>query len=226
MTHKDIADMYAPIYTATSYYDYFSDWRACFAVKYTKEATLVLWRGSITQHDWLEDFRALANPLSNGALGPVHPGFMADMEATWELVKQLLEGTRTAESPGNPWIVAGHSLGAAHADICTALAVRDGMPPAARIVWGEPLVGFEKFAQIVAGVPGYSYRIVDSWSGDHDRVTDVPIVIGPEHYVRPTPVIDLPGSSREPLFSPFRLHHFELYQRSTPETPVSLMASV
>jgi surfactin synthase thioesterase subunit len=71
-------------------------------------------RGSQTNLDWIRDFRSLAKPTR---VGHAHIGFFEGMSHMWSDLKLML---------GQPAMVTGHSLGAAHATILTALMIADG----------------------------------------------------------------------------------------------------
>jgi lipase (class 3) len=132
---------------------------------------VVVLRGSVTLQDWLRDAQALAMP---SRIGHVHSGFYAGMEHMWTDLKAMLS---------QPAIVTGHSLGAARAAVLTALMTVDGVPPVARVVFGEPKPGLLDFAKLITGIPGRSYRNGDSTH--HDLITDVPLSFPPMQFVQP-----------------------------------------
>lgn len=160
----------------------------CWALRRIGDVDLVVLRGSVTPADWLLDFNAEATPLplnpvawicnklgfalaetpeEHAFMGPVHPGFLAGMEAAWAAIRPWLMGRA---------VISGHSLGAARATILTALMIRDGVKPARRVTFGEPRPGFSRLAQITSQVPGASYQ-----NGNGilvDPVTQVPLSIG------------------------------------------------
>ena len=136
------AEIYRPSAIAGSFdhYDAGMDDGICWALKRLDGFDVVIFRGSVTLWDWLRDFRALATP---SRIGHVHNGFHAGMEHMWADLKPLLS---------QPTIVAGHSLGAARADVLAALMTVDGVPPVARVVFGEPKPGLLDFARLIAGI--------------------------------------------------------------------------
>jgi hypothetical protein len=200
-----IVALCAEIYQPTAptgvfdHYDAGTDNGVVWAIKRFNGFDVVVFRGSITLQDWLRDLSALAIP---SRIGHVHAGFYAGMEHVWAELKPMLS---------QPAIITGHSLGAARADVLTALMTVDGAPPAARVVFGEPKPGLLDFADLITGIPGRSYRNGDSTH--HDLVTDVPFSFPPEEYVHPTPIIPItaepPANDRWGAFS---FHHVELYQ--------------
>ena len=80
----------------------------------------VVFRGSYTLFDWLEDATALdpSRLFLHDALGSLWGGFFLGIPETWKLVKPLV-------STANEIVFAGHSLGAARATIVAALAKLD-----------------------------------------------------------------------------------------------------
>src|SRR5258708_6502676 len=146
-----IASYCGMIYKPTALFDFDHfdaglDDGVCWALKKLHGFDLIVFRGSITLQDWIADFRALAVP---SRIGHVHVGFYAGMEHVWKDLRPLIS---------QPAIVAGHSLGAARADVMTALMTVDGAPPAARVVFGEPKPGLLDFAGIIKAIPARSYR--------------------------------------------------------------------
>jgi hypothetical protein len=157
------------------------------------------------------DFRA--DPIFT-RIGHVHDGFHIGMERVWaELRPQLRQ----------PAIITGHSLGAGRAAILTGLMVKDGVPPISRVVFGEPKPGFADLAELIAAVPGRSYRNGDGVH--HDLITDVPFSFPPVEYAHPTPIIPVcappPADDR---WGAFCWHHIELYEAALaqPVVPVSV----
>jgi hypothetical protein len=176
--------------------------------------TIVVFRGSTTGLDWLLNFDCLANPFHHADIGPTSFGFLSGIE---NMLRELLAMLGADERV----IVAGHSRGAAQADILTGLLVLAGRPPIARVVFGEPRPGFAQLAGIVAGVPGRSYLNGDE--NGHDRIHDVPFCLPPTLlYVHPTePVrISAPPSPNDPWGPLFGYHHIWLYASATPAKPI------
>lgn len=164
--------------------------------------TGLVFRGSTTLDDWMEDLEALANPFDQGKLGPVHPGFFEGIEAVVEKVLQRV--------PASTLVVCGHSLGAARATLATALMAAHGAAPAHRVVFGEPYAGFEQAAAF-ANIPNSrSYR--NSKGAYHDLVCDVPFSFWPELYTKPTRPIDVCRvPDPEDNWGLFAWHHMPYY---------------
>ena len=168
VTEQDIAQLCLDIYTAQP-----GQWDqlelpadgVAFGIKDFPEATALIFRGSVTLQDFLRDAEAIADPLSHGGLGPVHPGFFDGLSELWTRLKPKLTT--------KPCIVAGHSLGAARASLFTGLMVLDGKAPVRRLCFGEPRPGFPQAGSIIATVRSRSYRNANGRA--HDLVTDAPV---------------------------------------------------
>ena len=206
------AKIYLPtaIAGAFDYYDAGMDDGVCWAIKRLDGFDVVVFRGSVTRQDWLRDLQALATP---SRVGHVHSGFYSGMEHMWGDLKPMLS---------QPVIITGHSLGAARAAVLTALMTVDGVPPVARIVFGEPKPGLLDFAKLITGTPGRSYRNGDSTH--HDLITDVPFSFPPEQYVHPTPIIPVccrPAGIEFADLGVFAWHHVGLYQTAIAQEKVA-----
>lgn len=183
------------------HYDAGMDDGVCWGLKKLIGCDVLIFRGSLTLTDWLDDFRALAVP---SRIGHVHRGFYAGMERVAIEAKPMLS---------QPVIVTGHSLGAARAAIMTAIMVVDGLAPIARVVFGEPKPGLMDLAAIVGKIPARSYRNGDALH--HDLVTDVPFSFPPLQYVHPTPIVPVccrPRGDEFEAMGVFAWHHIELYE--------------
>ncbi len=213
MTDYDLAFLQQGIYgQAPVAWDFYSDgmrsdsvvWGA---VRDPDGVTTIVLRGSIVLKDWLRDVMAFADPFTHNVLGPVHMGFYQGMDATWAEIRANTKG---------PYRVIGHSLGAARAAILVGLMIADGMMPDSdiveRVVWGEPLSGFDHLALLIGCVTTRSYR-----NGDgklHDVVTDVPYSFPPEEFVRASKIIDVQAPPAGPIIlrlGAFAFHHMPLY---------------
>lgn len=159
-------------------------------------------RGSVKLQDWIRDAEALAVRCASLNGVTLHPGFNAGMQHTASEVSDLV-GT-------DPWLACGHSLGAARADNLTAYAIKDGWPPIACIVFGEPKPGFRDFGDFVAEVPRVSF--INQGTTGHDCVPDLPVRLILEPYTWPSPLVALDVTP--PPFDGvdlFRFHHMQLY---------------
>jgi hypothetical protein len=214
LTDRDFAQLELAIYgKGDPAWDCFCcDNGVVWGAKIIDGVTVIVLRGSETPLDFYRDLQAVADPAHYAGLGPVHPGFLDGMEATWDGIRQHTRGPR---------VLVGHSLGAARAAILSGLMVLDQQPPLARVVWGEPLSGFQVLADLIRDIPTRSYRNGDQWS--HDPVTDLPVPLGIERYVRASPLVDI---CARPMFWlsldwhhiwPLGWHDMEMYAKGTPD---------
>jgi hypothetical protein len=212
-TDADLVNLCNAIYSPTAvtgdwdYLDLGPDDGICLALKKLDGFDVVVFRGSITVRDWVDDIMVLPigsiGPLKT-PMGNVHAGFYAGMPKVWAEIKPLIT---------QPVIVTGHSLGASRADILCGLMIVDGVTPVLRVVFGEPKPGLMDFGAYIAKVPGRSYRNGDA--KHHDVVTDVPMLFPPLQFVHPTPIIVVTAEPTGDMFSRlglFAFHHIELYQ--------------
>ena len=205
-TDVDLVNLCAQIYASPNGWDYYDsgpDDQVVWALKKLDGCDVVVFRGSITAHDWWEDARAV--PLKT-RIGTVHEGFYSGMEHMWSDVAPMLT---------QPVMVTGHSLGAARADILTGLMVADGKPPIRRAVFGEPRPGLADFAAFLKDVPGHGFRNSDVHG--HDLVTDVPLRLAGEFdFVHPSELVYVTASPTavERLDPMFCYHHIPLYQKA------------
>ena len=212
VTDGQIATFLVSLYDGTvSEFDFVEpgqgDSGICWAHKRVDEVDYIFLRGSATLRDWFRDLLALASPWTHDTLGPVHPGFLLGMDRCWAEIKERTKG---------PWIVCGHSLGAARAAILTGLMIESGVAPLCRVVFGEPKPGFSKLAQYISSVPSRSYRNGNA-GREHDLVTSIPFSFHPEEYVHAETLIDVisePDLETTLLYGPLRFHKMELYVKA------------
>lgn len=210
MTDAQIANLLLDLYGGKNSFDFVEsgsgDSGICWAHKRVDGVDYIFLRGSVTLQDWFRNLLALAAPWTHETLGPVHPGFLLGMDRCWAEIKQRTSG---------PWVVSGHSLGAARAAVLTGLMIESGVTPLCRVVFGEPKPGFSKLAQYISHVPSRSYR--NGHNRDHDLVTSVPISFPPEEYVHAEALIDvtaIPSLKQTLKYGPLRYHVMELYAQA------------
>jgi hypothetical protein len=205
-TDTDVVALCAAIYNyadgpavAWDHFDQGDDDGVCWGLKRLAGADVIVYRGSTTFEDWVRDLDAA--PILT-PIGHVHDGFHAGMQRASAEARALLK---------QPAIVSGHSLGAARAAIATAYLTRYGVPPVARVVFGEPKPGFADLAQAIVASPGRSYRNGDGTH--HDLITDVPFSFPPLDYVHPTPIIPVCAPpAADDRWGAFSWHHIQLYE--------------
>ena len=172
----------------------------CWAHKIVGDVVYIYLRGSETPQDWVRDIMAL--PVDT-PLGKVHHGFWLGMEQ--------LDAYIGREFFNYNVIVAGHSLGAARAEILAGLLKLNGRPNIIkRVTFGEPQPAFNRLAMILHDVPGISYRAQEN--GQVDLVTTVPLNLPPLFsYCHPTKTTRLEVVSDPKDKTMFKLHHMGLY---------------
>lgn len=209
LSPTQIADQYAWLYQtalapADAKWDYLLPLDGCYAaIKQIDGTAYVMFRGSVTFMDWMQDFKDFALPINDPLLGPVHPGFR--------------QGALQALNPLNsaignvPVHVVGHSLGAAHAVLFSAYRRVKQLLVEGLTLFGEPKAGGPRVSELLSDVPLISFRNAnsDGW----DLVTDVPFSDPPQlPYQHARALTDCRGDPR-PLdpWLVFRYHHFGLY---------------
>jgi hypothetical protein len=193
-------------------FDYFEpgdgDDAVCWAAKKSDGVTLICLRGSVTPLDWLRDLYLIPDPLDHPKLGPVHAGFMLGVEKAWSDIQLHTSG---------PWIVSGHSLGAARSALLAGLMTCDGKAPLARIGFGEPKPGAMRLAALISDIPQHSYRNGETFF--HDLITDYPPVPPYVHPVPLTTVKAAPSLEDDLKLSVFAWHHMALYAQAVGGIP-------
>lgn len=171
-----------------------------WALKRLNGLDIIVLRGTTTVRDWARDLYALANPCQHDQLGPLHPGFFDGCQEAWVDMKKVIK---------NPYVIVGHSLGAARGAIITGLAVTEGSrKPVRRVSFGEPRPGFQRLRDVVSLIDTTSYR--NKW----DVIPALPFHIGFETYVNSAPQtkIDIAPHGHAMAFGPFAAHHMQLYR--------------
>lgn len=203
-----ICDQYAWLYTSlpspAGTWDHVIPFDGAYtAIKRIDGIDYVMFRGSTTFKDWIDDFEDCAIPFNDPVLGDVHPGARAGVFPIKDQIRDLV---------CDKVVIVGHSLGAMHAAILAGYRVAEKLPVDALVMFGEPRPGGPQLSKLLADVPVQSFRNADK-SG-HDIVTDVarslpPLL--PYQHVR-DPLTDC-WRSPDPLdpWLAFRYHHFRLY---------------
>jgi predicted lipase len=169
------------------------------ALTHSNGYDVVVWRGSVTKLDFLEDF-ASEVPIWDKELGHCAYGFHQGMRQSQPAIDAVIGQ--------NPIIVTGHSLGAAHAALYAAHLIAIGKPLVALTNFGEPRPGFERIRDLLKNTQVHSYR------NNSDPVTEVPTIgIGnADLYVHSNKLIPLSVSppANDP-WGPLQDHHIDLY---------------
>lgn len=144
-----------------------------------KDIDVVVFRGSVTKEDWMDNLRAL--PRHDKDLGWIHGGFLDGTRGAFEeLTKHV----------GEHVVLTGHSLGGAHAWITAGRFALSGKPVKQVTVFGAPRPGFQKLADIIksGGSVNTAYR------NHHDPIVAVPYLMG--LYRRPVELTQLRSAHR------------------------------
>jgi pimeloyl-ACP methyl ester carboxylesterase len=207
LTIAELADQYAWLYTKLPVppgtWDHIIPTDGAYvAIKRVDGIDYVMFRGSTTFKDWMDDFEQFALPCSDPLLGDVHDGFRSGVL----LVKDQLDGL-----VGDHVVVVGHSLGAGHALLYSGYRKVANKPVDLVVMWGAPRAGCEMLSRIVAPLEIVSFRNKDN--DGHDLVTNVPFGLPPIlEYEQSRNFVDVMASpDRSDRWGPFRYHHFFLY---------------
>ncbi len=226
LTDFDVAQLIAAQYAGTREpFDLFVDpahndfngvaWAAAQLVTEQGTVWVICFEGSHDPPDWAHDFDPRRVWID--VLGDLHAGFYANMQETYALIVDRCKG---------PAIFAGHSLGAAHADIATGLAARAGLTPLFYLRWGEPAPAWgSRLGSMIASVPGRTYRNIKphGWATDQDLVTPVPLAIAGWRHPQAFSDVWAPTDPSLPWYERWgilSLHHFHLYLGATPATVI------
>ncbi len=215
MTHLDCASSVARQYAGGQFETFVDPSHLDFAgvawaAEVVEGAVIVCLEGSHDAPDWVEDFRFLPVEVNGVTL---HRGFYQNMPDTWTAIKKFLAG--------RPFVLCGHSKGAANGDVLAWLAVRDGLRPLAYVRWGEPGPAYgSAFGAALWGIPGASYRNVKPsprYASEVDLVTAVPIFgRHPQEFTD----VYAPPDAEACKWGLLSWHHFGLYLSVTPETVI------
>ncbi len=175
------AQLSAAIYSDDSVWDHRleADGVVC-AHKKTEEGDYLVFRGSLTIEDWMDDFAAV--PTWDREVGFVHGGFLGGMDEVLEKVLEAVQG---------PLTICGHSLGGARARIAAGKLLVRGKPVAGLCTFGSPKPAFVNLRRVIekSGVPHISYR------NRNDVVPMVPLLLPQwQHTEAWTAVDSAPGA--------------------------------
>lgn len=167
----------------------------CWGLKHYPDCDALIFRGSMTKEDWFRDvISELGAPPQKGLtnLGFLPLGFDDGVGDAVKAATQVAVGR-------NPWIIGGHSLGAARAAIAAGIS----RPAVTRLVLcGCPRPGTTALRAYLAGLNIHSYRNLS------DPVCDVPTC---PPWCDVGEFIRLQQAPAAGDISIFRDHHIELY---------------
>lgn len=168
-----------------------------------RDQIVLSYRGTENIVNWLEDFDFKLIPYTRHDCGSeckVHQGFYNTYEF---MANTLLPATKAlmAAHPSASFLITGHSLGAAQAQLCLIdiMALVAGTRPIAMYNFGEPRIGNPTFADWAIGlVNQHSSNTVYRLVNDNDPVPMVPLKSqGFQHYPREfiwlSPTLPAPG---------------------------------
>jgi thioesterase domain-containing protein len=111
-----------------------------------EDHAVLVFRGTAGVRDMLTDLAFRKQPFRAGPdgappVGRAHRGFVAALDGVWSDVLQAVQ----ALGPGRPIFIAGHSLGAALAQLTALRLVAHGQAVAGVYTYGSPRVGDTEF---------------------------------------------------------------------------------
>ena len=153
-TDAQLAALVRDAYTATPSVQGTDDVRAVF-IDFDDELVVAI-TGTLTVPGWLSDFEFW--PDFDPRLGRCHSGFLRNGHMLWALIKSAVLKACAAKKLVT---YAGHSLGAAEAQICAAEHVVFGFPTPRVVTFGSPRVALwvnSDFRKILAPVDMTLYK--------------------------------------------------------------------
>jgi triacylglycerol lipase len=107
-----------------------------------KESAFLIFRGTITDQEWLQNLRIGLVPYWLPNFGKVHDGFLQ----IYALFREMILDTLNVMDPGCRLFIAGHSLGGALATIALPdIGARTGRKAVALYTYGSPRIGDNAF---------------------------------------------------------------------------------
>jgi hypothetical protein len=154
-------DVYDPV-TPGVFDRFFRIGDATFGMKIIDgSVAVIVFAGTENASDFLHDLDVL--PYDHPQLGTVHAGFWEPMQAVFDTLREFMDGDV---------VIAGHSLGAAHAALLCGLCAINDIPVAQLFLLASPRVGDDQFTKILRDHIG---RGGASFKNGIDPVPDVPL---------------------------------------------------
>ena len=165
----------------------------CCGVVKRDGLAIIAFRGSVTISDWFHDGISETWCDSRG-LGNLPLGFTFGVESAYRELRDVLDS--------DPVVLAGHSLGCAHAaQIAGLLVVHGGLVPQRLVQFAPPRPGMETLRAVLSIVPQAAYHEPD------DPVVTLPTS---PPFLHTGPMTVLPKrivhTGWDPLFTP---HHIQ-----------------
>ena len=125
-----------------------------------KDCVYIIFRGTITDQEWLQDLRMHLVPFLLPDFGKIHDGFLQSYNLFREQIRETLEKT----DPGSKLFIAGHSLGAALATIALPdIGARLKPRRIALYTFGSPRIGDKAFVTAFnSRYAEVSFRIINT----------------------------------------------------------------
>ena len=160
--------------------------------------SVLTFRGSATVEDWADDLFCI--PVNDPQIGIVHGGMFRGIPEAAAWVRRMLQ----AQQQPNGVVLAGHSLGGAHARLMAGLLVANGQKPSQLVTFGSPKPGCARLKALVEQcVQHLSYR------HSADIVPTLPpALLG---YIHTEPWIELSADPQDGLFQDIEDHGISLY---------------
>lgn len=212
-TDLQLAQLNADIYHGGETFDIYEaggdDSGICYGIILRPDENIITFRGSKSLTDWIRDIIGMPAIFPHTTFGFIHAGFAIGMDRTANEISQHVNFSL-------PTTITGHSLGAARAAILTAMFLENYQRDHSklkRVVFGEPLSGFQTLADYIKPVEARSYRNGSGWH--HDLITDLPLYLPPTfNWTRASTLIHVsapPTNFLEKSIDPFGYHHIPLY---------------
>lgn len=171
------------------------------------DVTVVSIEGTHEPIGWAVDFVAVPEEERKVMAHPdfdwLHAGFLAAALASIDAVRQIAKA--------GPYVINGHSLGAALAGVIGAMLTVEGLPPVKIGMFAPPRAGGDKLISVITSVPYCAYRYAD------DPIPCVPFTLRGFPY-RQVPHLEQIGraSFARAIVDPFTYHHIARYVADVP----------
>ena len=204
MTDAEIVSLLARQYKGERF-DYTEETGGIYWSLVSGSPDLILCRGSVNPQDWMRDFESeLGRALPGWSrLGLLPDGFSRGLEETLAAFD-----SRTEHVSRRHLVLAGHSLGAAHAAELAGMFVSSGDLIDRLVLCGCPRPGTKALAGL------FDPKIIASYRNRSDPVCDVPVAIEPLLPWCPLGsylMLD-EAPAQDDSWGPLAEHHIELYE--------------
>ena len=135
-------------------------------------------RGTQTEEEWKIDWDMSLVPLRGQQDVLVHKGFL---DAVGELMPGIMRalGPILQAAPDTHVVVAGHSLGASLAALCTLSLVMAGVANVHTYIYAPPRVGNDNFVRLVLQQRGQALKEFHAIANVADLIPQVPLSVMP-----------------------------------------------